>query len=196
MSPSGMRTISRPLFAVSPPKAVGVTAWGRSRSPRPSAIKVRVALGESWMPAPVSSSRSACSSTTARNPFHASASAVVSPAIPAPAMMTMRGDGRGRAPERRSSRRGQHAFGRPRGAGLQRRIVTIERRAIGTDVFGFVAHVAIHMGMVERRLGADAHELFGADFDHRNAEVVVEVGNDIVRHDGSATVKAGGTIAV
>ena len=40
--------------------AVGATAVASSRSARPSARSTRVALGESWMPAPVSSSRSAC----------------------------------------------------------------------------------------------------------------------------------------
>ena len=32
---------------------------------------MRAALGESWIPAPVSSSRSACSSTTTRKPLRA-----------------------------------------------------------------------------------------------------------------------------
>ena len=50
------------------------------------------------------------------------------------------------------------------------------------------------MGMIERRLGADAHEFPGADLDDRNAWVVVEVGNDAVRHGLNGLV-SGGTIA-
>ena len=38
------------------------------------------------------------------------------------------------------------------------------------------------MGMVERGLGADAHELARPDLDHRHARVVVEMGNDRLRH--------------
>jgi len=36
--------------------------------------------------------------------------------------------------------------------------------------------------MIERRLGANAHEFLGADLDNRNANIVVEVGNDCLRH--------------
>jgi hypothetical protein len=49
--------------------------------------------------------------------------------------------------------------------------------------------------MVERRLGADAHEFPGADLDDRNARVVVKVGNDGIRHDLNGLVSAG-TIAI
>ena len=108
------------------------------------------------------------------------------------------GAGRGqgtRSPVRSKFRAGQCAFRRPRRVRLERRIVAVERRAIGADIFGVVAHVAEHMGMVERRLGADAHEFPGADVDHGNAGVVVEVGNDRVRHGLNGSV-SGGTIAV
>jgi hypothetical protein len=72
--------------------------------------------------------------------------------------------------------------------------VAVERRAIRADIFGVIAHVAEHMGMVERRQCADAHEFPGADLDHRNAEIVVEVGNDAVRHGLNGLV-SGRTIA-
>jgi len=77
---------------------------------------------------------------------------------------------------------GQGAFRRTRRVRRERRIVAIERRAIGADVFGVVAHVTKHMRMIERRLGADAHEFPGADLDDRDAQIVVEMGNDRVRH--------------
>ena len=54
--PSGMRTISRPEPPAITRIACGVTTEACSRSRKPSAISTRVALGESWMPAPVSSS--------------------------------------------------------------------------------------------------------------------------------------------
>ena len=78
--------------------ASGATALARSRCSRPSPIRMRVALGESWMPAPVSSSVEACSSTTARKPRCAKASAAVSPPIPAPAMMMLREGAKGMRP--------------------------------------------------------------------------------------------------
>ena len=68
--------------------ACGAITSGRSRSRKPSAISTLVALGESWMPAPASSSFGACSITVARKPARANAIAAVRPAMPAPAMMT------------------------------------------------------------------------------------------------------------
>ena len=88
--PSGMRAIGGPSAPRSRGPLPARRRVRRSRSPRPSAIRMRVALGESWMPAPASSSRGACSSTTERYPARASASAAVSPPIPAPAMMMER----------------------------------------------------------------------------------------------------------
>jgi hypothetical protein len=38
------------------------------------------------------------------------------------------------------------------------------------------------MGMIERRIGADAHELLRADLDDGNSGIVVEVRNDIIGH--------------
>ena len=51
-------------------------------------IGIRMALGESWMPAPVSSSRAALSNRATRNPRVASASAAVRPTGPAPTTIT------------------------------------------------------------------------------------------------------------
>src|SRR5271154_4441805 len=122
------------------------------------------------MPAPVSSSRSACSRTTMRKPLRASASAAVSPPIPAPATMTIREDATTPAPGRRLNERvGQGAFRRPCGLGSKLWVVTVERRAIGANVFSVIAHVAIDMRMIERRQRADAHEFPGADLDDRDA---------------------------
>ena len=107
------------------------------------------------------------------------------------------GAGRGqgtRSPVRSKFRAGQCAFRRPRRIRRKRRVVAVERRAIGADIFGVLAHVAEYMGMVERRLGADAHEFPGADLDHWHAEVVVEMGNDAVRHGLNGSVSSG-TIA-
>src|SRR5579864_1978913 len=133
------------------------------------------------MPAPVSSSRSACSSTSTRKPLRASAKAVVSPPMPAPATMIVREDGRTIAG--RSDRFAfQRAFRRPRLIGLERRIVAVKGRAIGADKFVVVAHVAKDMRMIERRHGADAHEFLGADLDLDDANIIVEMRNDIVGH--------------
>jgi hypothetical protein len=61
---------------------------------------MRVAFGESWMPAPVSESCEACSSNVTRKPDCASISAALRPPMPAPAMMTLREDATARAPGR------------------------------------------------------------------------------------------------
>src|SRR5579885_216334 len=110
------------------------------------------------MPAPVSSSLAACSSTVARSPARASAMAAVSPAIPAPATMTSRaatGSGGGG--------RRQRAFGRARRVRVELGVEAVERRAIGADRLAFVAHVDKDVRVVVRRRGADAHEFLGAD---------------------------------
>src|SRR6202167_1555048 len=135
------------------------------------------------MPAPVSSRRSDCSSTTTRKPLRASASAAVSPPMPAPATMTTRGDVRARPPAKGlDGGVVQGAFRRPRGVRSQGRIVAIERRAIRADILGVLTHVAIDVRVIERWHGADAHKLFGADIDNRNAEVVVKMRNDCISH--------------
>jgi hypothetical protein len=43
------------------------------------------------------------------------------------------------------------------------------------------------MRMIVRRRGAHAHEFFGADLDHRHARIVVEMGDDVFRHDRSSS---------
>src|SRR5262249_31148231 len=132
--------------------------------------------GGSWMPAPVSSSRSACSATITRKPLRASASAAVRPPMPPPATMTVREgatpasapDGSGRLP--------QGAFGRPRRVRIERRIVAEQGRAVRADDLAVVAHVEEHVRMIERRQCADAHELLGADLDHPH--VFLDMGDD------------------
>ena len=74
---------------------------------------------------------------------------------------------------------------------IERGIVPVERRAIRTDDFGVVAHVEKDMRVIERGQGAHAHELPGADFDHRNARLIVKMGNDGVRH-GRIPIRAAG----
>jgi hypothetical protein len=76
----------------------------------------------------------------------------------------------------------QGAFRRPRFIGRESRIVPIERRTVRTNVFVVVAHIAEHVWMIERRQGADTHELFGADLDLGYADIVVEMRNDMLGH--------------
>src|SRR5438105_1548910 len=66
---------------------------------------------------------------------------------------------------------------------VERRIVPVQRRAVRADDFPVAAHVEKDMGMIERRLGADAHELARADLDHCDARVIVKVRNDVLGHD-------------
>src|SRR5215471_7809721 len=176
-----MRTISRPLRPPSTRIAAGATTCGCNRSASPRPIRMRVALGDNWIPAPVSSSRSVCSRISARKPLRASASAAVSPPIPAPAMMTVREDGSAIA-NRSDWFDFQRAFRRPRFIGLERLIVAVKRRTIWANVFFVVAHIAKDMRMIERRHGADAHEFLGADLYFGNANIIMEMRNDIVCH--------------
>src|SRR5665213_2826742 len=168
-----------------PPLAVliatpsGANTAERSRSPRPSAIRICVALGESWMPAPSSDSRAACSRRVTRKPACASIKDAVSPPIPAPAMMTLREDAT--APGR-SDRFGQGTGLWPCGMGVEGGIVPVQRRAIRADDLPVGAHVEEDVGVVVRRLGAAAHEFARADLDHRDAGVVVEMRDDVVGH--------------
>src|SRR6185312_3172844 len=125
---------------------------------------IRVAFGESWMPAPTSSNFLARSKSSTWNPCAAKASAAVSPAMPAPAMRMVRGWRLSIRPACpwSSCRSGRlvdigASFG-PRLAGPELRIVAIERGAIGTDLLIVVAHVDIDMRMIEGRIGAHAHE--------------------------------------
>src|ERR1700748_3756418 len=97
------------------------------------------------MPAPASSSRSASSSTTTRNPCRASASDAVNPPIPAPATMMVRETATGRSGDLVF----QHAFGRTGFAGGEVGRVAIKRRAIGAADLVVVAEIEEHMRMVE-----------------------------------------------
>src|SRR5471032_1349541 len=63
----------------------------RAASPTPSRSKQWNAFGPSWMPAPISPSWLAFSSTSEAMPFCASASAVASPPMPPPAMRILPG---------------------------------------------------------------------------------------------------------
>src|SRR5215217_5271063 len=157
----------------------GVTARPASRGCRPSSTRMRLAFGESCRPAPVSSSLSAFSRTTTRKPFFASVSDAVRPPMPAPATKMVRDT----ATERSGDPVLQHAFRRP---GFPRAEVgreSVERRAIGADDLIVVAEVEEHVRMVERRVGADAHELLRADLDDRHAGIVMEVRNDVIGHN-------------
>src|SRR5579883_2748718 len=131
------------------------------------------------MPAPVSCSRSVCSRTMTRKPLRASASAAVSPPMPAPTTMTMRDVTTSRSLDEFA------AQGTFRGPGFlcgEARIVAVERGTIGADIFVIVAHVAEDMGMIERRQSADAHEFLGANLNDRDAKVVMEVRDDLIGH--------------
>src|SRR3954470_48546 len=162
--------------------ASGVTARAASRGLRPRSTRMRLALGESCSPAPASSSRSAFSSTTTRKPFAASASDAVSPPIPAPATTMVRVTATRNFPWKSGGLVLQHAFRRARLAGAEVGGEAIQRRTIRADDFVVVAEVEKHMRMVERRVGADAHEFLRADLDHGNAGIVVEVRDDMIGH--------------
>ena len=58
----------------------------------------------------------------------------------------------------------------------------IERRAIRADDLVVVAEVEEHVRMVERRVGAHAHELLRSDLDHRDTGIVMEVWDNVVGH--------------
>src|SRR5437016_818507 len=76
----------------------------------------------------------------------------------------------------------QRAFRRACRMGPKRRIVTKQRRAIGTDDLACIAHVEKHVRVIERSQLALAHELPRADLDDRDARRVVEVRNNPLRH--------------
>src|SRR3954451_8050531 len=158
--------------------ASGVTARAPSRSFRPSSTRMRLALGDSCRPTPASSSRAAFSRTTTRKPFAASASAAVSPPIPAPATTMVRVAATGWSGDLVL----QHAFRRPGLAGAKVGGVAVQRRAIGTDDLVVVAKVEEDVWVIERRVGTDAHELLRADLDDRDAGIVMKVRNDVIGH--------------
>src|SRR2546426_571494 len=89
----------------------------------------------------------------AASALSASASAAVSPPIPAPAMTIVGGE----ATDRSGGLVLHHAFRRARFAGAQIRGKAIQRRAIGADDLVVIAEIEEHVRMVERWIGADAH---------------------------------------
>src|ERR1017187_1642865 len=158
--------------------ASGVMARAASRGCKPSSISTRLALGESCRPAPASSRRSAFSRMTTRKPRAASAREAVNPPIPAPATKMVREAATGRSGDLVF----HDAFGRPGFAGLEVGGVAIQGRAIRADDLAVVAEIEKNMRMIERRIGAHAHELLRADLNDRNAGIVVKVGNDMIGH--------------
>ena len=40
--------------------------------------------------------------------------------------------------------------------------------------------------MIERRRGPNTHEFLGADLDHRDSWIIVEVGDNVFRHGTSS----------
>ena len=66
---------------------------------------------------------------------------------------------------------------------IELRIVAVERRAVGADDLALFADVQVYMGMIEWRLGADAHELPCSDLDDGDTNVVMEMRNDVIGHD-------------
>ena len=60
--------------------------------------------------------------------------------------------------------------------------MTVERRAIRADIFFIITHVAEHVRVIEWRHGADAHEFLGTDLYFGNANIIVEMWNDILGH--------------
>src|SRR5712692_6567083 len=158
--------------------ASGVTARPPSRGCNPSSTSARLALGESCRPAPASSRRSAFSRMTTRKPRRASASEAVNPPIPAPATKMVREAATGRSGDLVS----HHAFRRPGFAGREVGGVAVQGRAIGADDLVVVAQIEENMGVIERRIGAHAHEFLRADLDDGDADIVVKMGNDMVGH--------------
>src|SRR5207247_8881814 len=75
-----------------------------------------------------------------------------------------------------------HAFRRAGFAGGEVGGVAIKRRVIGADDLVVVAQIEENMGVIERRIGAHAHEFLRADLDDGDAGIVVKMGNDMVGH--------------
>jgi hypothetical protein len=64
----------------------------------------------------------------------------------------------------------------------QRRIVPIERRAVGAHILDVLAHVAKDMRVVLRWQRTHAHEFLRADLDDLNAKVVMKMRRDFIYH--------------
>src|SRR6185437_318547 len=98
--------------------------------------------------------------------------------MPAPATKIVREAATGRS----GSAVFHHAFGRPRFTGGEVAGIAVEGRAIGADDLAVVAEIEEDVRVIERRVGADAHELPRADLDDRDADIIVEVRNRMVGH--------------
>src|SRR5258706_9683571 len=85
---SGILMIFSPLTPSNISRCSMNTACFFTSWPTPSASSACQALGAIWMPAPISPNCGACSRTTERQPFLASASAAARPPMPPPAMST------------------------------------------------------------------------------------------------------------
>ena len=77
----------------------------------------------------------------------------------------------------------EDATGRVGLVGLQRRIIAIERRAVGTNLLVLVAHIDEDMRMIVGNRGTGAHEFLHADFDNAVSAVILEMGNIVTGHD-------------
>src|SRR5262245_49708229 len=84
---------------------------------------------------------------------------------------------------------------------MKLRIVAVEGGAVGADELAVAAHVAEHVRMIERGRRADAHEFLGADLNHRDAGIIVEMRNDMVGHlcsrgrkSSAGTIAGGGSL--
>src|SRR5215831_12363221 len=74
----------------------------------------------------------------------------------------------------------QHAFGRAGLTGAEVGGEAIKCRTIGADDLVVVTKVEEHMGVIERRIRAHAHEFLRADLDDGNTGIIVEVRNDVI----------------
>ena len=72
---------------------------------------------------------------------------------------------------------------------VELRVVAVQGRTIFADNLIFVAHIAKYVRMVERRPGANAHELFRADLDYRDAWFVVKMRYGMVGHKTLASLE-------
>ncbi len=87
-SPHGMLATSSPVTASIIRSRSISSACFLAAAPTPSASSTDSALGATWRPTPTSPNSRACSSTSERKPWRASASAQASPPMPPPAMAT------------------------------------------------------------------------------------------------------------
>ena len=76
----------------------------------------------------------------------------------------------------------QDAFGRTGFAGLEIGGKAVQRRAIGADDLVVIAKIQEDVRVIERRVGADAHEFLRADLDDGNTGIVVKVWDDMIGH--------------